>query len=330
LLENIRKYREAYWKRSVAILTNPIICLTVVVFCLLIFGQQAPKQELALAYVGQKIGFDQDESVLYKFPQVLVSQNSFKQLSPVNLIKTSSLAIVGSIQDQRKEPVEYEVKQGDSLSSIAEDFDISLNTILWANSLSSKSTVSPGKKLIILPVSGVSHLVQRGESLSYLATAYKVASEEIISVNAVTDDKIYMGDLLIIPGGKPLPKAVIHYAPLASSYFICPISSPCRVTQRLHWYNAIDFANGTCGEPVFAAAGGVVQKTGYHSVAGKYTRILHPNGVTTFYGHFSGVLVYPGQQVSQGQLIGYSGQTGWATGCHVHFEVRGAKNPYAY
>jgi murein DD-endopeptidase MepM/ murein hydrolase activator NlpD len=57
-------------------------------------------------------------------------------------------------------------------------------------------------------------------------------------------------------------------------------------------------------------------------------------GISTFYGHLSAINVKVGQDVSQGQIIGYVGHTGYTipagpAGCHVHFEVRGARNPFA-
>jgi murein DD-endopeptidase MepM/ murein hydrolase activator NlpD len=102
----------------------------------------------------------------------------------------------------------------------------------------------------------------------------------------------------------------------------------------LHWYNAIDFSNGQCGEPVFAAAAGAVQRTGTDPVGGNYIRILHPNNVVTYYGHLSSVAVEAGIAVYQGQIIGYIGCTGKTipagnAGCHLHFDVRFASNPFA-
>ncbi|GAI30691.1 unnamed protein product, partial [marine sediment metagenome] len=71
--------------------------------------------------------------------------------------------------EQEKEIREYIVKSGDTLSSIAASFEISLNTLLWANDLNEKSTINPDKKLIILPVSGVLHIVRQKDTLSELA-----------------------------------------------------------------------------------------------------------------------------------------------------------------
>jgi len=115
--------------------------------------------------------------------------------------------------------------------------------------------------------------------------------------------------------------------PLASSYFIFPCQG--KITQGLHWYNAIDIGN-KCGSPIYAAAEGQIQKTGWTAIGGAYVRILHPNGVVTYYGHLSKILAAAGQKVSQGAMIGYMGQTGEkATGCHLHFDVIFAQNPLA-
>jgi len=265
-----------------------------------------------------------------------VEKNSLRAVGPVTFVQTQSLASYGSGRTgwKRKDISEYEVQPGDTLSSIAAKFGISLSTLLWENDLSKNSVVPVGKKLTILPVSGVTHLVREGESVSYLAEIHKTEQEKIIEFNELPENnKIVIGDLLIIPDGRPASRQTAVSAPLASSYFICPIPRPCGITQGLHWYNAIDFSNGKCGEAVFASAGGTVQKTGYHDIAGNYIRILHPNGIVTFYGHLSRISVRPGQKVYQGQIIGRVGNTGYTlgpTGCHVHFEVRGARNPFAY
>jgi murein DD-endopeptidase MepM/ murein hydrolase activator NlpD len=236
------------------------------------------------------------------------------------------------VEEQRKEIQEYIVEEGDTLFSISQKFGISLETILWANNLDKNSVIKPGQKLIILPVDGILHEVKAGDTLSEIAKKYQAKIEDIISFNELENENdIYIGDILIIPGGKmPLPKpAPQPLAPLAQGYFICPVAGGCRITQGLHWYNAVDFSNGKCGEPILAAAGGSVLKAGWQRKAGNYVKILHPNGVVTMYGHLQTIFVSPGEQVFQGQIIGTMGATGRATGCHLHFDVFGAKNPFA-
>ena len=285
--------------------------------------------------------FQQDASVVFP-EEALIEENSFLGFSsPVNIANHTFAAKTSGFISYNPEPEikEYIVQKGDSISSIAKRFHVSVETILWSNNLSSQSIIKPGQKLVILPVSGVLHLVKKGDTISSIAKTYQADKEEILSFNHIEDEgKIYVGDLLIVPGGK-MPKKTyassrVVNSNLPATYFICPIPSPCRITQGLHWYNAVDFSNGKCGEPVYAVAGGTIQRTGYNKIAGNYIRILHPNGVITFYGHLSKILVNSGQKVSQGQIIGYTGYSGYTIpagprGCHLHFDVRGARNPFA-
>lgn len=104
----------------------------------------------------------------------------------------------------------------------------------------------------------------------------------------------------------------------------------------LHDNNAVDIANA-CGTPVYSAAEGVVvpdpsiqdDGTGWNGGYGNFVLIEHPNGVKTRYAHLQQILVKIGDYVSKKQEIGLMGSTGRATGCHVHFEVLGAKNLFA-
>jgi murein DD-endopeptidase MepM/ murein hydrolase activator NlpD len=105
----------------------------------------------------------------------------------------------------------------------------------------------------------------------------------------------------------------------------------------LHNYNAVDISN-SCGTPVVAAADGLVVPDenipdvpgGWNDGYGNFVLIQHSfgNNVTTRYAHLESVSVQIGDYVKQGQVIGLMGETGDATGCHLHFEVIGAKNPF--
>jgi len=322
-----------FWK-------SPYFYLGIGVFCLLIIGLLAIIPESKKELSSNRNVLDKSQ---YLFPEV----KDFGKVVDLNIIANTTLGpvappflvsgnVLGALGGGRREIEEYIVEKGDTLSSIAEKFDISLETLLWANDLRSNSVIQPGQKLIILPTSGVLHVVHEGDTLSEIAEIYQAKVEDIVEFNGLEDEgRIYTGDLLIVPGGKK-PKIIQKYVqvPLSQSYFICPIPSPCRITQGLHWYNAVDFSNGKCGEPVFAAAGGTVQRTGYGKISGYFVRILHPNGVVTFYGHLAKIIVSPGQKVYQGQIVGYMGYSGLTrprgpAGCHLHFDVRFARNPFA-
>ncbi|MFH1575652.1 MAG: M23 family metallopeptidase [Candidatus Nealsonbacteria bacterium] len=279
----------------------------------------------------------------------LVQQNSLASISPPIMVTPQVLGALMDAADYewtQKEIQEYMVQPGDTLSSIAKHFNVSLNTLLWANDLTSSSLLRIGQKLVILPTSGTVHHVKNGDTLSDIAKTYKSTTEKIIVFNNLTaEGDIYIGDILIVPDGIMPPPTTYtsQLVPMAASYFICPISAPCRVTQGLHWYNAIDFSHGKCGEPIYAVAAGQVLKVKLTSSiskwafggAGNTIAIQHPNGVVTSYGHVQASLVSQGDYVSQGQIIALMGGalgmpgSGNSTGCHVHFGVSGAKNPFA-
>jgi murein DD-endopeptidase MepM/ murein hydrolase activator NlpD len=269
---------------------------------------------------------------------LLIGESSLRAATPPAMISTQVLgALVAShdFEGEEKAIREYIVESGDTLSSLAAQFDISLDTILWANGLTKKSALKIGQKLVVPPVSGVIHHVKSGDTVSEVARTYKGKTSEIVAFNDLSDENdIYIGDILMVPDGvmpSPSAKSIAAQTPISSVYFIAPTKG--MISQGLHWYNAVDFSN-PCGALVFAAAQGTVQRIGYgwNDGYGNYLTILHPNGVVTLYAHLSEISVSSGTDVSQGTIIGRIGNTGHtvgATGCHVHFEVRGAQNPFA-
>ena len=242
--------------------------------------------------------------------------------------------VFGGNNQSQKQITDYAIQPGDTLQSIADANNISLNTLLWANNLSSSSSLKVGQNLTILPVDGVLHIAKSGDTVDSIAQKYKASSQDIISFNSLTGPlDVYIGDILIVPGGimpKKAASLINNQVPLASNYFIFPAQGT--ITQGLHYYNAIDLAN-SCGTPIYAAASGVVERAVFNNSwnlgMGNYVTILHSNGTVTYYGHFENVFVKPGDSVNAGDRIGLMGRTGNATGCHIHFEVVGAANPLA-
>jgi murein DD-endopeptidase MepM/ murein hydrolase activator NlpD len=86
-------------------------------------------------------------------------------------------------------------------------------------------------------------------------------------------------------------------------------------------HSGIDIA-GSAGSEVLAADSGTVAVATYSSSYGNYVTIYHSNGDYTLYAHMSSLAVTAGQNVTQGDVIGYVGSTGWANGPHLHFEIR--------
>jgi LysM repeat protein len=242
-----------------------------------------------------------------------------------------------------KELKTYVVQLGDNPEIIGVKFGVSADTILWANNLKDGDLIHPGDKLTILPINGIRIKVAFKDTIASLAKKYQGKADEIIAFNDLPDEgALKIGEYIIIPGGEPVtavspksssPKASApKYASStikASSWLIFPTTG--YDWGKIHSYNGVDVASA-CGTPIYAAAAGRVilsDASGWNGGYGKYIKIQHTNGVITLYGHASQLLAVQGEQVAQGQLIAYMGTTGRSTGCHLHFEVRGAANPLA-
>ncbi len=243
----------------------------------------------------------------------------------------------------------YIVQKGDSLSRIAALFNISVNTILWANDIKG-GVIKEGQTLVILPISGIQHKVKSGETLKGIVAKYKADIDEVMSYNNLTPDSVLaVDDIITIPdaelapivttpskssskkSSEPVLTAKLHDAngPNYVGYYTRPIVGGVR-TQGLHGYNAVDLAS-PIGTPIYAAAAGTVIISSYgdwNHGYGNYIVISHPNGTQTLYAHASKLIATQGEHVNQGQMIALVGSTGKSTGPHVHFEVRGAKNPF--
>lgn len=234
----------------------------------------------------------------------------------------------------------YTVHAGDTLESVAKMFGVTPNTIMWANDLTSKK-LKEGVQLTILPVSGLRYTVKKGDTIKSIAKKYKGDIDEILIFNGISGDvALKTGDSLLIPDGeitvekidtpKTKAKAKIYAnLPLYDGFLIRPITGGVRTTG-LHGHNAVDLAS-KIGTPIMAAASGTVILSkfgGWNGGYGNYVVIKHANGIQTLYAHTSENLVSVGDTVSQGQVIAKMGSTGKSTGPHVHFEVRGGRNPF--
>lgn len=276
----------------------------------------------------------EDQSVRETPDLKLIQDNFVAGITTHDALTTQTLgAIMGGQESQnRKDVVDYAVQPGDTVESVAQYFGISTNTIAWANDISKSSALKVGQNLVILPVSGLIHVVKNGDTISDIAKTYKAKTQDIIEFNGLTGEgDIFIGDILIIPDGVKPAKVISNgQTPLPSSFFIYPAEGS--ISQGLHYYNGVDVAN-KCGTPVYATAAGTVQRAvgngGWNFGMGNHVTILHVNGVSTYYGHLMSLFVKPGDQVNVGDRIGLMGKTGKATGCHVHFQVLGGANPLA-
>ncbi len=259
----------------------------------------------------------------------------------------------------RSEIITYKVKSGDTLSTIAQNFGISLQTILWANNLTLRSVLKLNQELTILPISGVKHLVKSGDTLLAIAKKYDVAPDLIQSQNALnSDSKLSIGQSLLIPGGKLIyttppsrsstavtgiftaapPGSGADRALSAGASMIWPTDGHYIVRGLSKFHNGVDIdcnghANGTSTNDIYATLDGTVSISGWRAGYGYSVDINHGNGLMTRYGHLYSLYVKAGEAVSGGAPLGRCGSTGNSSGTHLHFEVRinGVnKNPANY
>lgn len=280
-----------------------------------------------------------------------ININSPLALEHRDTLSQSSASIPES--DERLDSIEYTIQNGDTISSIAQDFGLNVNTILWENNLTSRSLIKPGNKLTIPPSDGVTHTVAKNENINKIASRYGVTVESIVDSNDIDlEEALKVGQKIFIPGGKKIVEKTIvttrtytgtnitqnntnnaNQKPAYTGGKLLWPTVGARISQYYSWsHKGLDIANKT-GTPLYAAEAGTVERSGWNSGYGYNIVINHGGGLKTLYGHASKLHVKAGDKVSRGDIIANMGSTGWSTGPHIHFEVilNGVKqNPLNY
>lgn len=229
--------------------------------------------------------------------------------------------------------VYYEVRKGDTLRKLADKYKVELDDITLFNGLLENENLAVGDEVFIPGAKP-----EKKEAKKTLTKNRTVASSKTV-IGSVTDPVLGNLSKYIknFGRGSTAQKSKLSdlkkYASLPKypGYYIMPAPGTGR-TQTVHGHNGSDFA-GKIGTPVLAAAGGTVRvakSSGYNFGYGNYIIVTHANGSETVYAHLSRVLVSQGQTVGQGTQIGAIGSSGNSTGPHLHFEIRGAYNPWAW
>lgn len=254
----------------------------------------------------------------------------------------------------RMSVIDYTVQDGDTVASIALEFDLNPQTVLGANDLGTRGFIKPGQTLRILPVDGIIYKVKKGDNLSSVAKKFKAEPEKIIEMNRMADaSDLTVGMELILPDGilppPPAPPAPTRLANIRD-IFDAPTSNAKPSTSRLLWpaavrritqyfkgsrHTGVDIG-GPIGTPIYAAEAGTVIYSGWNTGGyGNMIIIDHGRGLFTRYGHGSKLLARVGDTVERGKPIMLMGSTGRSTGPHLHFEVmtgnvRHRLNPLEY
>ena len=229
----------------------------------------------------------------------------------------------------------YVVREGDTISSIASIFKVSVSTIIWANDLNRGQALKKGQTLVILPITGVRYTVKKNDTLKGIVSKHKADFDEVLRYNDLSiNGTLQEGKVIIIPDGEVAvvtrPTSGSVSLPSLQDYYMRPIVGG-RKSQGLHGHNGVDLA-APVGTPIVAAADGTIivsiQNNGWNGGYGNYVVISHPNGTQSLYAHTLVNTVVVGEKVKKGDMVGKIGLTGKTTGPHLHFEIRGARNPF--
>lgn len=295
--------------------------------------------------------YEKDEAISYR-PRLDIAQGKkdYGTLSSGDSAVSAPNVINTEKVPQRRTKIEYYVVQdGDTVFDIAKKYNITANTIIWENGLNKYGFISLGKKLTILPTTGIIYEVKKYDTISKIAKEYNIEETDIIKTNNITGVSVLqIGQKIIIPGARKV-SAPVKVVPIKISSYTKPATTvktsvksstrllwpaSCRqISQYYHWrHHAVDIACKS-GTPIYAANDGVIKSAGWATGYGKRVTIDHGNSMRTLYAHFSKIYVSPGQAVNRGDTIGLMGSTGWSTGPHLHFEVIVGgvkKNPLSY
>jgi lysostaphin len=233
-------------------------------------------------------------------------------------------------------PIVRIVAQGDTLESIGRQFNLPWRYIVWSNP-GLRLPLTVGRSLKLAPVPGVVVTVKTGETPASLSAAYGVEASTVLGFNGIRGPELTAGSLLVIPvdpAQGPNLKTGAPADPIDPGQFICPIPGA-KIIQPfgptsfalepsyggyLHFHTGIDLL-AESGTPIVAAAGGKVTAAGYADYYGIRVEVTDSFGLVEVYAHMSQVAVAVGQEVQQGEKIGYVGSTGLSIGSHLHLQL---------
>lgn len=310
-------------------------------------------------------------AITYLYRKPTASVASSEELDMVDVARTDLMVMNSSLNTvipkdrPRRYSEKYVVKRGDTLASIAQQYELKVKTIMWANDIKSENALKLGQELEIPPRDGVVVEIKKGDTIETLAKKYSADAADIVDHNWLESPyTLAAGTDLFIPNGalpEPVkPVYVATSAPLVNrtsssiaytqvpvdasvgKFLGWPVGGPSRISRGFFpGHYGIDIYP-TGGQPsVVAAYPGRVISAGWGGSGkyygfGNYVHLDHGNGYTTLYAHMARLYVGTGTSVGQGQALGQIGATGVAYGVHVHFELRrggelgGRINPAPY
>jgi LysM repeat protein len=233
-------------------------------------------------------------------------------------------------------PIVHVVMQGDTLESIGRQFNLPWRDVVWSNP-GLRMPLTVGRAVRLPPVPGVVVVVRKGDTPASLAAAYGVEVSTVLGFNGIRGPQLTTGSVLVLPVNPaqgPYLSTGVPADPIDPGQFLCPIAGA-QIIQPfgptsfaieppfggyLHFHTGVDLLAGY-GTPIVAAAGGKVTAIGYAFDFGIRVEVTDSFGLVEVYAHMSQGAVAIGQEVQQGEKVGYVGSTGLSIGAHLHFQL---------
>jgi LysM repeat protein len=241
-------------------------------------------------------------------------------------------------------PIVHIVEQGDTLESIGRQFNLTWRDIVWSNP-GLRMPLTVGRPVKLPPVPGVVVVVRRGDTPAGLAATFGVDVSTVLGFNGIRGPQLTPGSVLVIPvdpAQGPDLSTGVSADPVDPGQFLCPIAGA-QIIQPfgptsfaieppfggyLHFHTGVDLLAGY-GTSIVAAAGGKVTAAGPAYDFGIRVEVTDSFGLVEVYAHMSQVAVAVGQEVQQGEKVGYVGSTGLSIGAHLHFQLEVGGMPTA-
>lgn len=245
---------------------------------------------------------------------------------------------------RNRDPILYRVAQGDTVEAIARAFGVPWRDIIWSNP-GLRIPLATGRTLKVPPMPGVVITVKRGDTPASLAALYGVDVTTLLGFNHLRGPGLVPGSMLVVPMDPTQSSNLSTGAaadPIAPGQLVCPITGAAIIqpfgptTFALeppflgypHFHTGIDLL-AIYGTPIDAAAGGKVTAAGYAPYFGIRVEVTDSFGLVEIYAHMSQTAVSVGEQVQQGQNVGFVGSTGLSIGSHLHFQLEVGGMPTA-
>ena len=291
-----------------------------------------------------------DEDITVKNYNIPVTESIYTDVATL-----SKYLLFGTIEDQKI----YTVQIGDTIEDVAFNNQISIEEFLISNPTftSKKNLLFPGQEVVIGMTNPQISVVSEEYNVSDIVSNYKIevqndpnrliGDDEVIQKGEdglervsqrvkYVNGSIYYVEPISKEELKPTVNEIVikgeKYVPAvgSTSNWLWPTNSGYTISSDYGYrvfggkresHFALDIAGTGYGSPIYAVTNGVVSESQYRYPDGNYVCINHNNGYYTCYAHMAKQNVVKGQVVARGDIIGYVGQSGLATGPHVHFEV---------